>query len=130
MTVFRQLTEKNGIFFTTFTCARSLQLFEQAQAYDRVYKWFDDLKSKVHYVLGYVIMSNHVHALFGFANTKTTINAIGDNGKQFMAYEIVERLQMKNDTETLYHPSEFVNATDKKRNKQHEVTDPSFDWKE
>ncbi|MFM7859035.1 MAG: hypothetical protein ACKO96_45710, partial [Flammeovirgaceae bacterium] len=75
-------------------------------------------------------MPNHVHALLGFANTDTFINAIVGNGKRFMAYEIVERLKMINDSETLYHLSEFVNATDKKRNKQHEVFEPSFDWKE
>ncbi|MFM7854986.1 MAG: hypothetical protein ACKO96_24440, partial [Flammeovirgaceae bacterium] len=63
MSVRRQITEKDGIFFITFTCARWLHLFEQAQAYDVVYKWFDYLKSKGHYVLGYVIMPNHVHAL-------------------------------------------------------------------
>lgn len=130
MSVRRQIHEKDGIFFITFTCARWLHLFEQAQAYDVVYKWFDYLKGKGHYVLGYVIMPNHVHTLLGFSHTDTSINTIVGNGKRFMAYQIVERLQMKNETEILYHLNDFVNPTDKKRKKQHEVFEPSFDWKE
>jgi REP element-mobilizing transposase RayT len=130
MSVRRQIPENEGVYFITFTCARWLHLFESANAYDVVYKWFDYLKSKGHYILGYVIMPNHVHALIGFVNTGVSINTTIGNGKRFMAYEIVERLKQKTDEETLHHLREFVNATDKKRNKQHEVFEPSFDWKE
>ena len=47
-----------------------------------------------------------------------------------MAYEIIRMLQLQKNEEILYHLSSFVNNTDKKRGKQHEVFEPSFDWKE
>jgi REP element-mobilizing transposase RayT len=130
VSVRRQIPENDGVYFITFTCARWLHLFELANAYDVVYKWFDHLKSKGHYIVGYVIMPNHVHALIGFRDTGKSINTTIGNGKRFMAYEIVERLIRNGDEEILHHLRDFVNATDKKRNKQHEVFEPSFDWKE
>jgi hypothetical protein len=39
-------------------------------------------------------------------------------------------LQLQKNEEILYHLSSFVNSTDKKRGKMHEVFEPSFDWKE
>jgi hypothetical protein len=42
------------------------RLFEIANAYDTVYKWFDYLYEKRIYVTGYVIMPNHVDVLFIF----------------------------------------------------------------
>lgn len=93
MSVRRAITEYDGIYFITFTCYRWLYLFEEGKCYDVVYKWFDHLKSKGHYITGYVIMPNHVHALIGFRNTQgKSINTIVGNGKRFMAYEIVKRL--------------------------------------
>jgi REP element-mobilizing transposase RayT len=32
-------------------------------SYDAVYKWFDYLKSKEHFIRGYVVMPNHLHVL-------------------------------------------------------------------
>ena len=130
MSVRRQISEKEGLYFITFTCARWLHLFEIADAYEVVYKWFDYLKGKGHYVVGYVIMPNHVHALIGFRSSGQSINTIIGNGKRFMAYEIVNRLQQQMNEEVLYHLSSFVNKTDRKRGKMHEVFEPSFDWKE
>jgi len=40
-------------------------------------------------------MPNHIHALISFKVTKQSINTIVGNGKHFMAYEIVKRLQAK-----------------------------------
>lgn len=130
MSVRRQIHESNGIYFITFTCARWMRLFEISHSYDVVYKWFDYLKSQGHYVIGYVIMPNHVHAIIGFANVGVSINKTIGNGKRFMAYEIVRRLQEQKQEEVLHHLSSFVNNTDRKRNKRHEVFEPSFDWKE
>ncbi len=130
MSVRRQIHETNGIYFITFTCARWLHLFEISLSYDAIYKWFDYLKLRGHYILGYVIMPNHLHAIIGFANTGISINKTVGNGKRFMAYEIVQKLQQQNNQEILYHLTSFVNNTDKKRNKQHVVFEPSFDWKE
>jgi hypothetical protein len=103
----------------------------EANAYENVYKWFDYLKSKGHYIVGYVIMPNHLHAMIAFRNTQgESINKIVGNGKRFMAYEIIAKLKALNKTSLLEQLSSKVNVTDGKRGKQHEVFEPSFDWKE
>ena len=130
MSVRKQIQESNGIYFITFTCARWMNLFDICQSHGVVYNWFDYLKSQGHYIVGYVIMPNHVHAIIGFANTGALINKTVGNGKRFMAYEIIRMLQLQKNEEILYHLSSFINNTDKKRGKQHEVFEPSFDWKE
>ena len=40
-------------------------------------------------------MANHLHALIAFSNSGKSINKITDNGKRFLAYEIVKRLVQK-----------------------------------
>ena len=65
MSVRREITEYSGIYFITVTCARWLHLFEIGNAYEAVYKWFDHLKAQGHYIVGYVIMPNHIHVLIG-----------------------------------------------------------------
>jgi len=60
-----------------------------------VYKWFNYLKQTNHYITGYVIMPNHLHALIAFSNTGKNINKIIGNGKRFMAYDIVGKLKEK-----------------------------------
>jgi REP element-mobilizing transposase RayT len=87
----RQIPESEGVYFITITCYKWLPLFELTSGYDIVYNWFDHLKGKGHYITGYVIMPNHLHALIGFTKSDTSINAIIGNGKRFMAYELVER---------------------------------------
>jgi REP element-mobilizing transposase RayT len=131
MSVRREITEYDGLYFITFTCCRWIKLFEITQGYDVVYNWFDYLKSKGHYISGYVIMPNHVHALIAFRNTQgQSINSIVGNGKRFMAYEIVKRLEEQGNEKLLSELASFVNDTDKRRGKLHEVFEPSFDWKE
>ena len=46
-------------------------------------------------------MHNHVHALISFINTKQSINTIIGNGKRFMAYEIIQRLEANNEVALL-----------------------------
>jgi hypothetical protein len=43
--------------------------------------------------LGFVVMPNHVHAIISFIESPQSINTIIGNGKRFMAYEIIKRLQ-------------------------------------
>jgi REP element-mobilizing transposase RayT len=127
----KEIAEYNGLYFITFTCARWLNLFEVSQSYDAVYKWFDYLKDKGHYIIGYVIMPNHIHALIAFRNTQgQSINKIIGNAKRFMAYEIVNKLKNQNEDGLLEKLSSFVNAKEKPKGKLHEVFEPSFDWKE
>ncbi len=92
MSVRKKITEPNGIFFITFTCARRLHLFRLTNGYGAVYKWFDHLKAQGHCIAGYVIMSNHVHVMIGFRTSRTSITNIIANGKRFMAYELANKL--------------------------------------
>jgi len=130
MSTKRQIPNNEGVYFITFTCFKWLPLFEKTNSYDLIYKWFDYLKSKGHYVVGYVIMPNHLHALLAFRNSKTNINAIIGHGKRFLAYAIVRRLQQANENALLDQMSDGVTARDWRRGKLHEVFEPSFDWKE
>lgn len=130
MAVKSSIKERDGIYFITITCLHWLQLFELTNSYDMVYKWFDYLKNKGHFINGYVIMPNHLHVLFGFRCADKSFNTIISNGKRFMAYEIVKRLQEQNQKDILNKLSDAVTASDKQRGKLHQVFAPSFDCKE
>jgi hypothetical protein len=130
MAVKQQISATDGTYFITITCLNWLDLFEISNAYDSVYKWFNVLRKGGHYINGYVIMPNHLHALISFSNTGKNINTIIGNGKRFMAYDIVERLQETNNEIILAKLSNAVKPSDKKRGKLHEVFEDSFDNKE
>ena len=130
MPVKRTIPYNSGMFFITFTCHEWLPLIDKVTGYDIVYNWFDHLKAKGHFKNGYVIMPNHVHALVTFINTKQSINTIVGNGKRFMAYEIIQRLQANNEVALLQQLSAPVEAARKANKKQHEVWETSFDWKD
>ena len=130
MPVKRNIPYTSGMFFITFTCHKWLPLLAKVNGYDIIYKWFDLLKDNGHSVNGYVVMPNHVHALISFINTKQSINTIIGNGKRFMAYEIIQRLQAQNETAVLLTLQSNVEATRKNNNKQHEVWKLFFDWKD
>ena len=129
MSIRRQITENEGAYFITFTCHKWIQLIDKVNGYDIVYKQFDYLKQQGHYIIGYVIMPNHVHMLIAFKNIGKTVNSIVGNMKRFIAYEIVARLKINNEEELLTTLALGVNITDKKRGKLHEVFEPSFDCK-
>ena len=97
----KDISCSEGLFFITFTCYRWQALIEQTDSYDLVYGWFDYLKKQNHRIAGYVIMPNHLHVLIDFAATVKSINAIIGNGKRFMAYEIIKRLQQAGKTDVL-----------------------------
>ncbi|MEO6722994.1 MAG: hypothetical protein ABIN67_21690 [Ferruginibacter sp.] len=130
MPVKRTIPHNSGMFFITFTCYQWLSLIDKVNGYDIIYKWFDHLKSKGHFINGYVIMPNHVHALISFINTTQGINTIIGNGKRFMAYEIINRLEKNNETTLLEQLAGGVEATRKVNKKLHEVWELSFDWKD
>lgn len=120
---------ESGVYFITFTNYNWLPLFDIADAYDSVYQWFDYLKSKGHEIAGYVIMPNHLHVLVWFKQNEQSINTQVSNGKRFMAYDIVSRLQEQGKTEILNQLSEGVSASDRERGKLHQVFNHSFDMK-
>ncbi len=119
-----------GTFFITFTCHQWLPLIDKVKGYDIIYNWFDLLKSKGHYINGYVIMPNHVHVIISFIETSQSINTIIGNGKRFMAYEIIKRLEQNGETALLQKLSNHVEGKRKANKKLHEVWELSFDWKE
>ena len=130
MPVRKAIPEKDGVYFITFTCANWLPLFKICDAYDAVYTWFDHLKQKGHYIVGYVIMPSHVHIVIAFSNTGKSINTIVSNGKRFIAYDLINRLQQQNSRLILNELRSSLNNTEIKEGKLHNVFETSFDWKE
>ncbi len=128
MSVRKQISDPDGVYFITFTCADWLPLF--TLNYNIVYTWFNYLKSNGHYIVGYVIMPNHLHAIIAFRNTGKSINTIVSNGKRFMAYEIVKYLEQKKQVTILAQLQSLLSATERKQGKLHKVFETSFDWKE
>ena len=107
-----------------------MSLIDITNSYDLVYNWFDYLKSKGHFITGYVIMPNHVHATIAFRKTTKSINKIIGDGKRFIGYEIIKRLKQNNSTDILQQLQNAVNKSDQQKGKLHEVWEDSFDWKE
>jgi REP element-mobilizing transposase RayT len=91
MSVKKEIAELFGTYFITITCHNWLHLFDITKSYETVYNWFDYLKKNHHFINGYVIMPNHLHALISFSNSGKKINRIVGNGKRFMAYDLVEK---------------------------------------
>lgn len=71
-------------------------------------------------------MPNHLHALIEFSATPKKINTIIGDGKRFMAYEIIKRLQKAGKTDTLTRLEKAVAAKGKDKGKNHEVWEESF----
>jgi REP element-mobilizing transposase RayT len=130
MSVKLKIYEPDGIYFITITCYKWLPLFDIADSYDAVYNWFQYLKQNNHFITGYVIMPNHLHALIAFSNCGKNINRIIGNGKRFMAYDIVAKLKEKGNENILNQLAVGVKPSDKKTGKLHEVFEASFDIKE
>jgi REP element-mobilizing transposase RayT len=127
---FQHDQDHNSFYFVTFTCYKWLQLFEIADAYDTVYKWFDHLNEKSIYVTGYVIMPNHVHVLLYFSQMPKSLNTVIGNAKRFMAYEIIRRLEEKKENNLLDHLHGGVKKREAKKGQIHKVFEDSFDAKE
>jgi REP element-mobilizing transposase RayT len=83
--------------------------------------WFDLLKTSGHFINGFVIMPNHVHALISFTQTNQSIKTIIGNGKRFMAYEVINRLKQNNEIEVLSLLARNVEAFRRFKNKKHDV---------
>lgn len=102
-------------------------MFEEARAYPSVYKWFEFLKKDGCYVSGYVIMPNHVHVLLFPTNPKKSLNKLVGEGKRFMAYDIVRRLDTEDKTNLLKQLEQGVEESERKKGKKHQVFRLSFD---
>ena len=69
-------------------------------------------------------MPNHLHVLI-FVNEKDSVNKLLANGKRFLAYEIVKRLELKQQNEILKQLELAVTAKEKDRKKKHRVFEVS-----
>jgi REP element-mobilizing transposase RayT len=107
-----------------------MPLFEITNSYDLVYNWFAVLKEKYNAdVVAYVIMPNHLHAVLHFYNENFDLNNIISNGKRFMAYEVINRLQAYGNNEVLDKLSSLLSEREKKKGQLHKVFKDSFDAK-
>lgn len=120
-------TECHEVYFCTLTCYQWRPLFEQAQAYSAVYKWFEYLKKDNCHILAYVIMPNHLHCLLYPTNTDKSLNHLTSEGKRFMAYAIVSQLKKLGQHRLLQGLVAGVQANEKKKGKKHQVFRLSFD---
>ncbi len=117
-------------WFITFTCIEWISLFEVAKAYGLAYNWFDVLKRENDAdVIAFVIMPNHLHAIVHFPATGFNLNTIIANGKRFIAYEIINRLEVAGNKELLFHLESLVTLREKKKGQLHKVFKDSFDAK-
>jgi putative transposase len=117
-------------YFVTFTCVEWISLFEIANGYDMVYKWFDILKREHNAdVIAYVIMPNHLHVILHFHDAKFDLNTIIANGKRFIAYEIINRLENAGNSSLLCRLAALVTEREKRKGQVHKVFKSSFDAK-
>jgi len=121
--------DTNKIYFCTFTCYDWLPLFEITNFYDSIYKWFGIVEQYGNKMVGYSIMPNHLHFLVFIADNSPLLNKIIANGKRFMAYDIVSKLEAANEVYILTQLKDGVPVTERAKNKKHQVFISSFDAK-
>src|SRR5689334_7473080 len=104
-----------SMYFCTFTCYQWLPLISITNSDQTVYEWFYILRKDRIETIAYVIMPNHLHCILHFPEAGFNLNKIIGNAKRFMAYEIVKRLEKKNETELLYKLKGAVTERAKKK---------------
>jgi len=130
MTVRRTIPETEGVYFITFTCYNWLNLIEESDGFELVYKQFDILLEEGHSIAGYVIMPNHVHFIIVLNGKGETPNKVMSRVKRFLAYDIVHALQRRGKNELLDILAKAVTPHEKLKGKIHAIFQPSFDCKE
>ena len=90
---------------------------------------FEVLKDKGHSIAGYVVMPNHVHLLLYYNGKEKSLNSLIGNGKRFMAYDIVKRLQQKGQHSLLQQLQNEVQYKDREKKQKHVVWEDGFDIK-
>ena len=117
-------------YFITFTCIEWISLFEITNGYDLAYNWFSVLKKDHNAdVVAYVLMPNHLHVIVYFPEQNFNLNTILANGKRFMAYQIVNRLEAAENKELLVHLESLVTVRERKKGQIHQIFKDSFDAK-
>ncbi len=118
-----------SLYFCTFTCYNWMHLFTLTDGHELVYNWFNVLKEDKIEVIGYVIMPNHVHSILYFPEAGFNLNKILSNGKRFIAYGLVNKLEKANDTNTLTILKNGLTERERKKKQLHKVFTDSFDGK-
>ena len=119
--------EKDAFYFCTATCFNWMNLFEITKLYDHIYDWFDILYQKNCFINRYVIMPNHFHIILYQKINSISLNKLFSNGKRFMAYEIVDRLEIMGNDSLLKFLEISVPPNEKIKKKKHQVFISSFD---
>jgi len=123
-------TIDNNTWFITFTNYGWIPLFEITSSYDLVYKWFkliDDNHSIK--TLAFVIMPNHTHLLLQLSEDNIDLNKMVGNGKRFMAYEMVQRLEKMGRQDLLIKLSSACSDRERAKGQKHKAFEKSFDAK-
>ncbi len=117
-------------YFVTFTCVEWIPLIEMTNTYNMVYKWFGILKNEYNAdVVAYVIMPNHLHVILHFHNENFDLNRIIGNGKGFIAYEIVNKLENAGNKTMLDRLQCLLTEREKNKGQLHKIFKDSFDAK-
>lgn len=121
---------ENVLHFCSFTCFKWISLFELVNGYDCVYKWFTYLKERKDVgVVSFVIMPNHVHVILHLPDSSLNLNKIIGNGKRFMAYALIEKLESQRRYDLLDELYGNVTWRQRKKGQKHRVFEESFDAK-
>ncbi len=129
MSVKKLYTETSTIYYCTFTNYKWMNLIENTNLYDNIYEWFQILIKNSIGINGYVIMPNHLHCMLYLPEGSRPVNKIFGNGKRFLAYETITRLEQQNNQELLSILKDGVSIREQKKGKLHQVFQPSFDVK-
>ena len=74
-------------------------------------------------------MPNHLHCILFFPHDDYNLNKPISNGKRFMAYEIIKRLQEKGEGKILLQLKEGLTVKDVAKGQKHKEFEDSFDAK-
>ena len=130
MAIKLQHSNTYSTYFITFTCVEWIPLIEMTNSYDMVYKWFEVLKKEYNTeVLAYVVMPNHLHVILHFHCDNFDLNKIIANGKSFLAYEVINRLEAEGNATILNRLKSLVTEREKKKGQLHKIFKDSFDAK-
>src|ERR1700748_3151876 len=113
-----EITENT--WFITFTCYNWIPLFEITNSYDLVYNWLSliDEKYKIKTV-AFVVMPNHIHLLLYLPDGISNLNSIVSNGKRFMAYAIIQRLEKQGNHNLLFKLSAGCSERERAKGQKH-----------
>jgi putative transposase len=116
--------------FPPFTCFKWISLFEICNFYDLIYHWLQFIRDEEQAdALGFVIMPNHVHLLLQLNSVEINLNTMMSNAKRSMAYELIRRLEEKEQQGLLDKLSQACSFREIAKGQKHKVSEPSFDAK-